>query len=339
MSAMVPTRHRVQIAVAVGIAELIIKLLQVTYGSSRSDFGQIWYASRAALAGHNPYALVGPGLAFDWPAPLVYPLTAAVAAAPLAALPQNLANVVFCGVAAGLLAWALCRTSYWPLLGLCSYSAVTAFRSVQWAPIFAAAVVLPPLSFLLVAKPTIGAAIFVARPSRWAVIGAAVLGPAAFLLQPDWMQEWVAAVQRDAALWSPADPYRLPLLLPGGFLVVLCLARWRRTEARLVLALACVPQSLWPYDMLPLYLVPRTAVESVVLVVLGGVVALLTPSLAQTLAPAATLDGVGGMTILLLYLPVTIMVLRRPNEGTIPTWIERRVNRWPGWLRGEPRKA
>src|SRR5436190_3839773 len=47
------------------------------------DFDQVWYAAHTLLAGRNPYAEIGPGLPFDWPAPFYYPLTAAVAVTPL----------------------------------------------------------------------------------------------------------------------------------------------------------------------------------------------------------------------------------------------------------------
>jgi hypothetical protein len=42
----------------------------------------------------------------------------------------------------------------------------------------------------------------------------------------------------------------------------------------------------------------------------------------------------GKMYTLLLYIPLTLMVLTRPNEGRIPAWLERRIARWPSWLRG-----
>ncbi|PYP77273.1 MAG: hypothetical protein DMD35_15685 [Gemmatimonadetes bacterium] len=37
---------------------------------------------------------------------------------------------------------------------------------------------------------------------------------------------------------------------------------------------------------------------------------------------------------LLLFLPATIMVMRRPNEGSLPAWLEARIAAWPKWLRG-----
>jgi hypothetical protein len=35
-----------------------------------------------------------------------------------------------------------------------------------------------------------------------------------------------------------------------------------------------------------------------------------------------------------MYLPATLMVLRRANEGAIPDWLEQRFENWPAWLRG-----
>ena len=62
------------------------------------DFAQVWFAARSILHSVNPYHAVGPGRAFDWPFPLLYPLPAAVIAIPLAPLSQNAATVVFMAV-------------------------------------------------------------------------------------------------------------------------------------------------------------------------------------------------------------------------------------------------
>ena len=42
----------------------------------------------------------------------------------------------------------------------------------------------------------------------------------------------------------------------------------------------------------------------------------------------------GTAIVACMYVPATIMVLLRPNEGAIPEWLERRIARWPLWLRG-----
>jgi hypothetical protein len=42
-----------------------------------------------------------------------------------------------------------------------------------------------------------------------------------------------------------------------------------------------------------------------------------------------------GLAIVIgLYLPALWMILRRPNEGAVPAWLERASAVLPGWLRG-----
>jgi hypothetical protein len=206
--------------------------------------------------------------------------------------------------------------------------------------LFAAALVVAPLAILFVAKPTVGAAVFFARPSRWAFIGAAVFGGIAFLVQPGWVAEWFDAIRRNNAHWAPTTPYRAPVTFIGGPLVLLALLRWRRADARLVAAMVCVPQTLVLYDVVPLFLVPRTFWQAVFLVVISHtghfwVRAHLPPGYHESLNYAL----VGQAMIWSLFLPCTAMVLLRSNEGRIPKWMERSVARWPAWLRGRPPTA
>jgi hypothetical protein len=188
---------------------------------------------------------------------------------------------------------------------------------------------------LFLAKPTIGAAMFAARPTWWAVGGALILALLAFVIQPTWVQDWIHAVRSNNAAWSPHQPYQIPVTMAGGWLALLCLLRWRRPEARLVAALACVPQSPILYEAVPLFLVPRTFWQAATLVALSYG----QHAVAQTLMPEPRIQGEymslsGRLIVLLLYIPVTAMVLGRPNEGRLPNWLERWIQGWPGWLRG-----
>jgi hypothetical protein len=310
------------------------KALRIPYSC---DFGQIWYAARAILRGADPYALIGAGLAYEWPWPFLYPLPAAIIAIPVAPLPRVLATVVFSVLAGGAFAWALMEHGYGPLFGFFGGALHYAAETAQWSPLFAAAVVVPPLSFLLIAKPSIGAAIFAARPSWWAVRGAVAMSLIAWVIQPSWVTEWLLAIQRNAALWFPHRPYQIPALGPGGFLVFIALLRWRRPEARLVAALACVPQSPLLYETVPLFLVPRSFWQAAMLLALSYA----QPAALRLLMPAPQsqadyMDLGGRLIVFLLYLPATAMVLSRPNEGSLPVWLERRIKALPAWIRGMP---
>jgi hypothetical protein len=328
----VALRLRLLLSAAVGVYAGLFAMINVS-GPIPRDFTQVWLAARAILAGADPYAVVGPGLTYDWPYPLLYPLPAAILALPVAWLSAPAASAVFMILGASVFAFALMRHGLGPLLGAVSASAYFAFGVVQWSPVLAAAVVLPPLSVLLVAKPTIGAAVFVAKPSWWAVWGGLMLAAVAFAIDAAWFSHWLGAVDRNARQWAPAAPYRAPVTLPGGILALACLLRWRRPEARLVAALACVPQTLLLYEALPLFLVPRTWRESILLTI-GSYGVLGWVAHANPANLAARHVATGSAMVLLLYLPATVMVLLRSNEGPLPSWLERWTASRPPRLRG-----
>src|SRR4029079_7018721 len=94
-------------------------------------------------------------------------------------------------------------------------------------------------------------------------VGGGVLLAATLLIQPSWPSEWLRNLHS-------MPPHPMPIQLPGGFLILLVLLRWRRPEARLMAAMACVPQLMYFADQLPLWLVPRTRRETMLLSALSS---------------------------------------------------------------------
>jgi hypothetical protein len=292
-----------------------------------SDFGQIWGAASILRAGGNPYALIGPGRAFEWFNGFYYPLPAAILALPLASLSWLQATAVASAVTAALLAWMWSRSGLIGILLLVSPSVLMAVAEAQWSAFFTAALIWPVLGFLLPAKPTIGAAVFAARPSWRAFVGSLALIAISLAVQPDWPREWLSVLRetRPANVTSANGgvPYPIPILHPLGWLVLLTLSRWRRADARLLLFLACVPQSLRLYETVPLLLLVQTRRQALWFVLAGYIVfgaARLGP---QQSVPWADLPITTPLILLLFYLPATLIVLRRPNVGLVPEWIER----------------
>ena len=236
-------------------------------GEAKSrDFDQVWFAARALLRGGKPYQEIGPGLQFDWPAPLYYPLTAAIAVMPLSSVGRRLAAVIFAAIASGAFVWA--ATPPVARAGCSDHQRLrrVAAETVQWSPLLGAAYGIPWLGALLSAKPTIGFAIFAARPTRAALDRAR--GHCSLLslaLMPSWPREWISALHHTSLATDGGTPYFAPVGHGGGALSALALLRWRRPEARLVLALACVPQTPLLYETVPLFLVPATITEGGVL--------------------------------------------------------------------------
>ena len=330
----VPVRIRLIVAMLLGLVAGHAVLLQSPRFETPRDLVQFWYAARIIMQGGDPYSLIGPGAAYTFSYPLVYPLPSAVAVIPLAWLTATWACAVFAGVGIACLAWALMEQGYSSLLAFGSVCVWHAVFVVQWSPLLAASVVIAPLGFLLVVKPTVGLAYFAARPSWWAVAGAITLTALAFALDPGWVGQWQAAVGRAVSNAKHGFPYRAPALMPGGILVLLALSRWRRSEARLLVALACVPHTTLPYELLPLFLIPRGWLQSVALVALSHLMWWIVvhdfphPDFYYTVIEY-TKTSVG-----CLFLPCTLMVLRRPNVGPVPRWIETRIATWPPWARG-----
>jgi hypothetical protein len=81
------------------------------------------------------------------------------------------------------------------------------------------------------------------------------------------------------------------------------------------------------YETVPLFLVPRTFVESALLVGLSYAQHFL--AMPQDIEHwALSIESSGRWIAVLLYVPVTIMILRRPNVGVVPRPVERIAN----WL-------
>lgn len=324
----------------------VLALAHARPGDAR-DFDQVWFGARAVLRGADPYALIGPGRAFEWRWPLYYPLPAMLVALPLAWLPVAVARALFVGASVGACSMAFTRDGWhrWPALA--SLAFVSAVSAGQWSPLLAAAFVYPALAWLWVAKPTVGLAAVAASPARRALPVAMAAGvialAASLLLQPHWVSQWLVSV-REAPHITP------PVARLGGVFLLAAAARWRRPEARLLLALACVPATPGPYEAVPLFLVAATVAESVLLAALTYAHLFVTAALVTaTAGPRASwqdaMTASGRVMLLSLYLPCLVLVLRRPNEGAVPPWLERvvtafdrlRRERWPSSLARQPR--
>jgi hypothetical protein len=331
----VSLRRRVQISVALGLLAGLRTWLVAISSTKPRDFEQIWFSAQAMLAGLNPYELIGPGRAFEFKFGFFYPLTASVAALPLTPLSSRAACVVFVVFGGGCFAWALMAHGYEPLVGFMGAGMVFAAEMAQWSPLLAAAMAIPPLGVLFAAKPTIGAAVFAARPSWWPIAGGIALCVAAFAFQPDWITAWRGALAVPTDQAAGAAPYLPPVRHPWGWLILLGLLRWRRPEARLVVVLACVPQTTHLYETAPLFLVPRTWREAGFLVIAGYASAIWTGYASSGGTDTTRILAQGDAMVVALYLPCLWMILRRPNEGSVPASLERRIAKWPPWLRGK----
>jgi hypothetical protein len=198
------------------------------------------------------------------------------------------------GLSTALLVYAGTRDGYQRLPIMLSVPFCNAVIWPQWAPIITAAVLLPNLLPLALAKPSIGIAAFASRPSWRGGVASVVVLAASFAVLPTWPLDWLAAVRQHAGV--------LPLFNVGGPLLLLAAVRWRAWQARLLLAMACAPQL--PYDVLPVLLVARTFKQQVVLTLCSWLSVFTWPY-----AVVLHHNDWMGWLVAWIYLPALVMVL------------------------------
>jgi hypothetical protein len=272
-----------------------------------SDFDQLWQSARALLAGQDPYAVIGPGDPARFQYPLFYPLTAALVAVPFTPLSFQLARLVFAAVAGGVLGYAFGKHRPWLWPTFFGVPFMLAARNVQLSPLLTAAILLPWLGWLAAAKPNFGLVMLAGSGSRRAILillsGSGALLVLSLALRPDWPWEWRAAL-------ATADHFRPLILRPGGVIMLMALLRWWDPDARLLLALALVPQTGLFYDALPACLVARTRMQAAAIAFctqIAGVYAttLRAPEFAEASWKTGTLVLWGALV------PPLVVVLRR----------------------------
>lgn len=254
----------VRFAAVVGLLAALVSAVGLHQrGGYAGDFTWAWRAARLLAQGQNPYRDPGLDPIFPYPfdAPLLYPLTAVVIAAPFALFPAWLAGSLFFGCSAALLAYVIARSQRWFLLPLfLSAPFYVAATVAQWSPLVVASALAPSLAFLAVCKPSIGLPVLLTHGDRRSWQRAARFVLLTLALYPLWPLGWLHNLRSEHG-------YPVPLTVFPGLFLLLALLRWRDQRARLVFLMACFPQRLWFYDQLPLWLVARNWQESLLLTV------------------------------------------------------------------------
>jgi hypothetical protein len=111
--------------------------------------------------------------------------------------------------------------------------------------------------------------------------------------------------------FSGVKMHHIPLLVPGGLLLLLGALRWRTEAGRLLLAMSIIPQSMFFYDQLALGLVAQTFRQSLICALWSYAVAalayLFAPSGLDTLPQNAAY--LSRMIVWGYYLPALAWVL------------------------------
>jgi hypothetical protein len=310
---------RIAVAVVFGLAATLLTYWKMKQepGGMAGDYTWYWRAARALLDGHSPYDVIKPVGPYPFDTGFNYPMTTAMLMVPLSQMNPALGAAVLMGIGTFLLAFGITREGFARLPIFGSVPFFVCLESAQLAPLLAAAALIPAVSWLSSMKPNIGLASVAYNPAFKVIVLNIVVLLISIALFPHWPREWIDTVRNR----TPGN-YGSPLLLPGGFLLLLSLIRWRRPEARLLAVMAIVPQSLLFTDQLMLWLVPKTRNESMILSILSLPAMFLgVMNVGANPNVASYTKSMGPAILALIYLPCLIMVLRRPNEGDIPRWL------------------
>jgi hypothetical protein len=279
---------------------LVCRLLAAAWLPIQAGDFELLYASAIRLLqGETPYQV---GL--SW---VPYPLPAVLLVLPFTVLPVELARPVFDVLVGWALAYALWKyRGPYALLALLSGSYLFALFYGQPAPLMVAASLIPALGFLLAVRPQTSVALWVARPA-WGALAGVVGFVTLSLMLPTWPRDWWMTLPLDYSAWAP------PILRPLGALVLLGALRWRLPEGRLLLALAFLPQTTLPYELIALALIPKSWGE-MALYAAGSWIAVADATGVLQL-PAIGAMPLTGWTVMLFagYIPMLFLVLRRPS--------------------------
>lgn len=289
---------RIKVSVVVGL--IAGTVAGFAHAGQLSDLTQLVDAARAWLLGADPYTVR------YGPFPLLYPFPAVLIAAPLTFVQSP--EFWFIGIGSGLFVYATWERFPYAWLALITPAFWQAVLVVQWPALLIGAALVPYLGFLLACKPTIGTALFAAFPSPVTLIGGLLFGLVSLIVYPTWPLHWFEALKGAGHMQAPITFWLGPLIL-------FALPRWRSWDARLLLALACVPQTNFYYDALPLWLIPQTWDRALALTLLGWAIPILQQAIigvdGGTSQAAYLLERqfIGQASVLLLYLPCLWMVL------------------------------
>ena len=258
------SRERLLTALIIGLIAGTFSWFMAQRPGATPDFEYPYTAAKLFLEGQNPYAVMTgrPGSPPPYDEPFFYPFTAVIAVMPLAAIPMAIACGIFFGLSTALLSFLITRDGLWRIHIFASAPFVMAATLGQLSPLLMAMAFIPALGFLAALKPNLGLALFVRRPTWIAVASGLLLVGLSLAVFPTWPVDWIESLRRDV---TDRHAHSMPVMVMGGFLLLLAAIAWRHTGGRLLLALSLVPQQLFFYDQLPLWLIPRTRNESVFL--------------------------------------------------------------------------
>ncbi|MGH9896626.1 MAG: hypothetical protein ACREA0_32435, partial [bacterium] len=139
-------------------------------------------------------------------------------------------------------------------------------------------------------------------------LGASLLLVLSLAVLPSWPWDWWKALPPDNTHLAP------PVLRPFGFVLLLAALRWRTPEGRLILAIAFMPQSALPYELVSLALIPANRLEMGIYVIGSWIAVAAAEGLHLSHGMVEWIAAGWPVTLCAVYLPMMYLVLRRQSS-------------------------
>ncbi len=260
------------------------------YSPGPGDFNHALKYASALVEGKNPYDYAVTVRNVPYPYPVMF------FGLPWIWLPSRLAAAVHFGLMTLVLATGiLTKGQKWQLLMFLSFPYAYALLYAQWSPLIVAAWFFPVIApTLLLIKPQIVIPVFLNKVHFGGIGFAAGLMLLSLLIFPGWPRTW----------FNMLGPYQSiqPILQPFGFVLLLALIRIRSARARLLCLMAFLPFR-GVYDLLSLYLIPKTTMGIVILILFSWVPAFYNIHAGLMVRPVWALP--------LLFFPALLLILFR----------------------------
>jgi hypothetical protein len=292
-------RRRILISAAIGLASgFYCWFLMAHFHQGAADFNWAIWAAQDLLAHRNPY---------QRPMQL-YPIPSAIFGLPFVWMRPEAAGGAFYGISSALMAFGLSRYGYHRLLVFLAYPYWAGLLTVQWTPLILAGAFLPPLLPAALAKPQLGLPVLLTRATRRGLLACALVLALSFLILPRWPWLWAGNFHFYARF--------IPLLIWPGPLLALALLRYRERDARLLLLMAIAPQR-WFYDMLILWLIPKSRRELCATVFISWAAGIW-----RWYYFPHSFTQVGRCAVIVFYLPMLVIVLLRKKTNDDPSTVQ-----------------
>ena len=292
---------RIWISISAGLlAAIATYAVQVRfYDNKAADFTWALVGARQWLHGENPYTMPTDLTVYPYePSPLYYPFPAVLLVLPLSFLPDVIAATIWIGLSVGLMTYTLTAEGLWRIAILASAPLWAAVAQVQWTPLLVSLWIWPVLLPLALLKPNSGVALASKQITKKGLIGVLLIILISIILLPSWPLSWIESAKHGRHL--------IPILFGPGPLLIFAAFRWRNPEARLLLLLAFMPQTLYFYDQLALLLTAKNLRQQLIIVIASWVALGATVFIGPTwnwpaLWSPSLIDGPAGWIIVFIY--------------------------------------